>query len=93
MAAKVEDITINYEEDGVQLVKELDKEILSKGAWATIVFRYQQWDTKKEAYGADQYTIRRYRKVNGEYMQQSKFNISSPDQAGKIVEVLTRWLK
>ncbi|MEW6501604.1 MAG: hypothetical protein ACOY8P_12540 [Thermodesulfobacteriota bacterium] len=93
MAAKVEEITINYEEDGVQLVKELDKEILSKGAWATIVFRYQQWDAKKEAYGPDQYSIRRYRKVNGEYMQQSKFNISSPDQAGKIVEVLTRWLK
>ncbi len=93
MAAKVEDITINYEEDGVQLVKELDKEILSKGAWATLVFRYQQWDAKKEAYGPDQYSIRRYRKVNGEYMQQSKFNISSPDQARKIVEVLTRWLK
>ena len=93
MAAKVEDITINYEEDGVQLVKELDKEILSKGAWATIVFRYQQWDAKKEAYGPEQYSIRRYRKMSGEYMQQSKFNISSPDQAGKIVEVLSRWLK
>lgn len=93
MAAKVEDITISYEEDGVQLVKELDKEILSKGAWATLVFRYQQWDAKKEAYGPDQYSIRRYRKVNGEYMQQSKFNISSPDQARKIIEVLTRWLK
>jgi len=93
MAAKVEDITINYEEDGVQLVKEQDKEILSKGAWTTIVFRYQQWDAKKEAYGPDQYSIRRYRKVNGEYMPQSKFNISSPDQARKVVEVLTRWLK
>ena len=92
MAAKVEDITINYEEDGVQLVKELDKEILSKGAWATLVFRYQQWDAKKEAYGPDQYSIRRYRKMNGEYMQQSKFNISSPDQATKIVAVLSRWL-
>ena len=92
MAARVEDITINYEEDGVQLVKELDKDILSKGAWTTIVFRYQQWDAKKEAYGADQYAIRRYRKVNGEYMQQSKFNISSPDQARKIVEVLSRWI-
>lgn len=93
MATKVEDITINYEEDGVLLVKELDKEILSKGAWATIIFRYQQWDKKKEAYGAEIYTIRRYRKVNGEYMQQSKFNISSPDQASKIVEVLSRWIK
>ncbi|MEW6593958.1 MAG: hypothetical protein AB1413_03700 [Thermodesulfobacteriota bacterium] len=93
MAATVEEITINYEEDGVQLVRELDKEILSKGAWTTILFRYQQWDAKKEAYGPEQYSIRRYRKVKGEYMPQSKFNISSPDQAGKIVEVLSRWLK
>ncbi len=92
MAAEVGEITINYEEDGVLLVKELAKEILSKGAWATLIFRYQQWDKKKEAYGAEMYTIRRYRKVNGQYMQQSKFNISSPDQAGKIVEILNRWL-
>lgn len=92
MAAEVSEITINYEEDGVLLVKELAKEILSKGAWATLIFRYQQWDKKKEAYGPEQYTIRRYRKVNGQYMQQSKFNISSPDQAAKIVEILSHWL-
>ncbi len=93
MASDVNEITINYEEDGVLLVRELDKEILSKGAWATIIFRFQQWDKKKDAYGAEQYTIRRYRKINGQYMAQSKFNISSRDQAAKIVDVLERWLK
>lgn len=92
MAAEVSEITINYEEDGVVLVKELDKEVLSKGAWATVIFRFLQWDKKKEAYGGDQYTIRRYRKINGQYVQQSKFNISSKDQAGKIVDILGRWL-
>ena len=92
MAAEVTEITINYEEDGVVLVKELDKEVLSKGAWATLVFRFQQWDKKKEDYGQEQYTIRRYRKINGQYVPQSKFNISSRDQAGKIVEILGRWL-
>lgn len=92
MAAEVAEITINYEEDGVLLVKELAKEVLSKGAWATVLFRFQQWDKKKEAYGGDQYTIRRYRKINGQYVPQSKFNISSKDQAGKIVDILGRWL-
>jgi hypothetical protein len=47
MASDVNDITIQYEEDGVVIVKELDKEILSKGAWATVLFRYQQWDKRK----------------------------------------------
>jgi len=93
MAADVAEITINYEEDGVLLVKELAKEVLSKGAWATVIFRFQQWDKKKGAYGPDQYTIRRYRKVGGQYSQQSKFNISSRDQAAKIAEILGRWLQ
>jgi hypothetical protein len=93
MASDVNDITMQYEEDGVVIVKELDKEILSKGAWATVLFRYQQWDKRKNEYGSDSYAIRRYQKVHGEFMQKSKFNISSSKQAEKIVSTLQRWLK
>jgi len=88
----IDDITINYEEDGVQVVEELDKVVLSKGAWATIIFRYRQWEQSKEDYGPDRFTIRRYRKMNDEYRQQAKFNISSADQARKIIEALQGWL-
>jgi hypothetical protein len=93
MASDVNDITMEYEEDGVVIVKELDKEILSKGAWATILFRYQQWDKRKKEYGDDSYSIRRYQKVHGEYMQKSKFTISSAKQAEKIVAALQHWMK
>ena len=93
MAADIDEITINYEEDGVLLVKELDKEVLTKGAWTTILFRYQQWDAKKNGYGDDLYTIRRYRKMHDKYSQQSKFNISSRKQAQQIIDVLQGWLK
>ncbi len=93
MASDVNEITIEYEEDGLVIVKELDKEILSKGAWATILFRYQQWDKRKNEYGDDSYAIRRYQKVHGEYMQKSKFTISSSKQARKIVDALQRWMK
>lgn len=92
MASDVNDITINYEEGDVQVVQELDKVILSKGAWATILFRYRQWEDAKEDYSPERYTIRRYRKTGGEYRQQSKFNISSKDQALKIVEALKKWI-
>lgn len=92
MAAKIDDITIDYEEDGVLLTKELDKVILSKGAWTTIMFRFTQWDPKKEAYGPERYAIRRYKKINDEYRVQSKFAISSRDQARKIVEALSGWI-
>ena len=91
MAETIDEITINYEEDGVLNVKELDNKALSKGAWTTIVFKYQQWDKAKKEYGADRYTIRRYRKLKGAYAPQSKFNISSRDQATKLAAILNEW--
>ena len=92
MASDVNDLTVNYTEDGVLVVKELDKKILSKGAWSTIIYRYQDWDKAKNDYGPDRYTIRRYQKRNGEYMQKSKFNISSRDQASSLIEALKGWI-
>lgn len=91
MAENINDITVNYEEDGIKVVKELDKEILSKGAWTTIIFKYQDWNRGKEEYGPEKFTIRRYRKMNGVYRQQSKFNISSVKQANQLVDVLKKW--
>jgi len=93
MAESIDDITVNYEENGVLLVKELDKAVLSRGAWATIIFRTQEWAPKTESYGPDKYVIRRYRKMNGEFRSQSKFAISSADQARKIIEVLSAWIE
>jgi hypothetical protein len=93
MASKVEDLTISYEEEGIEIIKQLDKKILSSGAWATVIFKYQQWDRAKQTYGPDRYTLRRYRKRNNEYMQQSKFTISSNDQAEKIIAALQGWIQ
>jgi len=93
MASDVNEITINYEEDGIIIVKEMDKVILSKGAWSTIIFRYQDWNRTKGEYGPERFTIRRYRKLNDEYRQQSKFNISSADQALKIINALQEWVE
>jgi len=93
VASEIDELTVQYEEDGLVTVKELDKQVLTKGAWSTIIYRYQDWDRKKEEYGKDKYTIRRYQKRNGQYMQKSKFNISSQDQARSIIEALEGWIK
>ncbi len=92
MAETVEELTVTYTDGGVDTVKELDKKVLSKGAWATVIYRYQDWDRSKEEYGQDKYTIRRYQKRNGEYQQKSKFNISSKKQAKEIIDALKEWL-
>ncbi len=92
MSGTIEDLTINYEEDGVLVVKETGKEILSKGAWTTILYRYQNLDKKTGEYGKEMFTIRRYQKRQGEYMMKSKFNISSTEQAKKIINTLESWV-
>mgnify|MGYP003623553328 CR=1 FL=1 len=92
MSSTIEELSISYEEDGIEVIKELDKEVLTKGTWATIVYRYQQWEPAKESYSEDKYTIRRYRKMKGEYRAQSKFNISGKEQARKLVDILEEWM-
>ena len=93
MSANIDDLTVSYTEDGIETVKELDKVILSKGAWSTIIYRYQDWNRSKEEYGPPKFTIRRYQKRNDQYMQKSKFNISSEDQARQIIAALTGWME
>ncbi len=93
MTETVDDITISFSENGTETTKELDKQVLTKGAWTTIMFKYQDWDNAKNDYGPVKYSIRRYQKRNNQYWQKSKFNISSADQAKKIVDILTEWLK
>lgn len=92
MNETVEDLTIEYEENGRLLVREVGKAILSKGAWATILFRYQQWRPETDDFGPDKYVIQRYKKSGGEYKRQSKFTISSAEQARKLIAALSQWL-
>ncbi|HKI60259.1 MAG TPA: hypothetical protein VKA23_04425 [Mariprofundaceae bacterium] len=88
-----DDLNIDFEENGILTTKQTDKMILSKGAWVTIMFRYQNWDSATKSYGEDKYTIRRYQKRNGEYTPRSKFNITNAKQARLIVETLQGWTK
>ena len=91
--AAIDDLTVAYEEEGVETVKQLDKKVLSKGAWATLMFKYQDWNKTTQSYGPPKFTIRRYQKRNEVYLLKSKFTISSADQAQKIIEALADWIK
>jgi hypothetical protein len=93
VAETIDELTIDYHEGDTLTVKQLAKEVLTKGAWTTILFKYQDWDNKLQQYGPIKYTIRRYQKRNNEYKAKSKFNISSIDQAKKIITILQTWIK
>ena len=93
MSERIYDLTVEYVEDGIVTLKELDKRILTKGTWCTILYKIQTWNRSKQAYNPVSYTIRRYQKRVGGFKQQSKFTISSNKQARKIVDALTKWIE
>ncbi len=91
MAETIDEITIHYEEEGKVLTKELEKEVLTKGSWTTIVFKYCERNRKTDEFGPEKASIRRYKKYNGRYQLQSKFNISSAKQARQLIDILGQW--
>jgi hypothetical protein len=93
MAETIDELTIHYEEDGQVLRKQLAKEVLTRGAWTTIMFLYQDLDRKSEEgeFGPQKVSIRRYQKREGTYQQRSKFEISSPAQARAVRQQIDDW--
>ena len=91
MAETIEELTFNYEDEGRLVRKEIDRAVLSKGAWATLMFLYQELDRQTEQYREPKIAIVRFKKWNGVYRKQSSFNISSRKQAQQILEVIERW--
>ncbi|MCY3765335.1 MAG: hypothetical protein OXH06_07895 [Gemmatimonadetes bacterium] len=92
MAESVDELSVNYEENGVLLCKELDRQVLSRGAWATVMFLYQDLNRQSGEYGPEKVTIRRFQKRDGTYIPRSKFNISSLQQGKKIAAALQGWI-
>jgi len=92
MAAEtLDELTYDYEEEGRLVRKELEREVLSKGAWCTVMFKFQELDRTKDEWRAPKVAIVRYKKSGGVYRKQSNFNISSEKQARAIVETIERW--
>ena len=91
MAETIDEISYDYEEDGRQVRRELKREVLSKGAWSTIMFLYQELDRQKDEWRAPKVAIVRYKKWNGVYRKQSGFNISNEKQARQIVAAIEQF--
>jgi len=91
MAETIEELSYNYEDEGLLVRKELDKMVLTKGSWATIMFLYQELDKASGKFRAPKIAIVRFKKFRGAYRKQSSFNVSSEKQARQITEVFERW--
>ena len=91
MAESIEELSYNYEDEGTLVRKELDKVVLTKGSWATIMFLYQELDKASGKFRAPKIAIVRFKKFRGSYRKQSSFNVSSEKQARQITDVFEKW--
>jgi hypothetical protein len=91
MAETIDDITCTWEDNGTLTIEELDKVILSRGSWTTILFKFRELK-RDGSWSAPKFSIRRYQKRSGVFRQQSKFNISSVAQARSLIDGLATWV-
>lgn len=92
MASEIDELSIEWsDENGTLVRKQLDKEILTRGSWTTIIYLFEELDRKSQLFGKPKVSIRRYQKRNGVFKEQSKFTVSSGKQAKQIVGVLNKW--
>ena len=92
MAETIDEITIGYEEEGVMVVEELDKVVLNRGAWTTVLFRYRERDRKTGEFGPPKAGLRRYQKFKGVFRKRDAINLSA-DSARKLCEILPEWFE
>jgi hypothetical protein len=91
MAETLEELTYDYEDEGTLVRKEIDRAVLTKGSWATVMFLFQELDRAKGKFRPPKMAIVRFKKSKGSYRKQSSFNISNEKQARQIVEVFESW--
>jgi hypothetical protein len=91
VAETLEELTYDYEDEGTLVRKQIDKAVLAKGTWATVMFLFQELDRAKGKFRPPKMAIVRFKKSKGSYRKQSSFNISNEKQARQIVEVFENW--
>lgn len=91
MSESIEELSIEKWEDGELVIEQLDKNVLTKGAWVTILYHCREINPKTGDFKPANARLVRYRKLRGKYVPQSKFNISSGKQALEIAKTLESW--
>ena len=92
MAESIDEISYDYEDEGKLVRRTLKKEVLTRGAWSTIMFLYEELDRKSGKFNPPKMAVVRFKKWQGTYRKQSSFAISSEKQARQIVGVIEGWL-
>lgn len=88
----IDEITIEYEEEGILVVEELDKVVLNRGAWTSILFLYRERNRKTGEFGPPKAGLRRYQKYQGYFRKRDAINLSA-ESAKTLCQTLPKWFE
>ena len=57
MPESLDELTYDYEDEGVLVRKQIDRAVLTKGSWATVMFLFQELDRAKGKFRAPKMAI------------------------------------
>ncbi len=92
MTETIYELTMNYEEDGILVIEELDKVVLNRGAWTTILFRYRERNRQTGEFGPPKAGLRRYQKFRGVFRKRDAINLSEKT-AEILLKTLPEWFE
>jgi hypothetical protein len=90
-AGDLDELTYELEEDGVLVREQLERRVLTRGAWATVLFLYRELDRATGGYGPAKIAVVRFQKWNGGYRKHSAFPLSSEGEARELTSVVDAW--
>jgi hypothetical protein len=91
MAETLDEVTYDYEEDGTLVRKEIERVVLTQGAWPTMMVLFQELDRKTGKFRSPKIAIVKFQKSRGGYRRLSSFNITDEEQARRMMTVLEDW--
>jgi hypothetical protein len=93
MVDALEELTYDAEEDGVLVRRQLERVVLGGGAWATVMFLYEELDRATGTFRAPKISVARFKKFRGAYRRHSAFTLASIAQARALTDTFERWFE
>ena len=88
----LDELTYDQEDDGVLVRKQLDRVVLARGAWATVMFLFAELDRATGAWRAPKIAVVRLQKWRGGYRKHAAFNVAGEAQARELTAAFERWI-
>ena len=88
----VAELTVRFEENGVVVVEELAKAVLTASStWVTVAYLARERDKVSGVFAGPRVSLRRYKKRGGRFIVDKHFTLTTRPQVVALQEALATW--